>query len=82
MTFNPALTCPHCGQIQYASRRSRMQMAMLPMISLFPLLLNMFTSISKTVVLGLIPLLALTSLALYPFFMRVSNEDEMNPPLH
>lgn len=81
-TLNPTLICPYCDNTQYVTQRSRMQMTVLPLISLLPLLLSGFTNLPKAIVLGPIPLLAIFALSLYPFLVHVGNEDETRPPLH
>ncbi|HLR10655.1 MAG TPA: TIGR04104 family putative zinc finger protein [Sporosarcina sp.] len=75
-SLNPALSCPYCRQIQYQTKHSRMQMSMLPMMSLFPLILSIFVDLPTGVTIGFILLLSIFAFVIYPFFIRIGNEEE------
>lgn len=53
-----------------------MQMSMLPMMSLFPLILSIFVDLPTGVTIGFILLLSIFAFVIYPFFIRIGNEEE------
>lgn len=76
-TLATGMKCPACGQMQYATRKSRKQMSLLNFIPAPLLILSAFffdLSIT-TLLLIAIPLFAVV-LFVYPLLYEFSNEEE------
>ncbi|NCU16715.1 hypothetical protein GW534_02865 [Bacillus sp. P1(2020)] len=75
-TLNHFLICPHCGEKQYVTKRSRRRSAAMnfipPLFILFPLLFN----VSVWIGLGLIVASGVLLYSFYPFIIELSNEEE------
>lgn len=75
-TLNPAIHCPHCGDKQYQTQKSKTKSSFLTIIILLPLLLNIFFDIPGAILLSLIPVLFIVAMLLYPFLVEISNREE------
>lgn len=70
------LKCPHCGLKQYESASSRRRGGLFGLAPI--VLLPVVTWVDLSVFMALILVVALTSIMLsfYPFFLKLSNEQE------
>lgn len=75
-TLKPELTCPYCGEKQYQTQKSKTKAAFLTPIVLLPLLIQIFFDVPGAVLLGLIPVLAVIVILLYPFLVELSCKEE------
>ncbi len=77
-TLNSEMTCPYCGEKQYQSKKSKAIAPFLGLIILLPLLIQFFIDLPIVITLSLIPILAGIIFVIYPFAMKLSNEEESN----
>lgn len=75
-TLNPAMTCPHCKEKQYQTKKSRVKISFLTSIVLVPLLIQIFFDMPDSILLSLFPVLLVIVLVLYPFLVKLSNNEE------
>ena len=75
-TLNPAMTCPHCKEKQYQTKKSRVKISILTSIVLLPLLIQNFYEIPNAILLSLFPVLLVIVLILYPFLVELSNREK------
>ena len=75
-TLNPAMTCPHCDEKQYQTKKSRVKISFLTSIVLLPLLIQIFFDMPDSILLSLFPVLLVIVLVLYPFLVKLSNGEE------
>lgn len=75
-TLNPELTCPYCGEKQYQTQKSKTKAAFLTPIVLLPLLIQIFFDVPGTVLLSLIPVLAIIVFLICPFLVELSCKEE------
>lgn len=79
-TLMPAMSCPYCGENQYQTQKSKTKARFLSLIILIPLLIQAFFSVSATILLSLIPILAVIFILLYPFLVELSCKEEYIDP--
>lgn len=75
-TLNPEMSCPHCGEKQYQSKKSKALIPFFGLLPLLPLLIQAFFDVSVIILLSLIPLLIVIVFVLYPFLIKLSSEEE------
>lgn len=75
-TLNPAFTCPHCGEKQFQTLKSKKKMAFLTPIVLLPLLLQIFFDIPGVILFSLYVLLFWIAMLSYPFLVEVNSKEE------
>lgn len=76
MTLGTEMSCPLCGEKQYQSKESKKKAPFLSLIILLPLLIQVFFDIPGILLLGLIPVLAVTIFILYPYLVALSDKEE------
>lgn len=77
LKFTNKVNCPYCGKVQYIVPKSRKQNTLFSFLPAF--LIIAATLIFDLEVLGtflLVPTLIFAFLAIYPFLINLSNEDE------
>lgn len=79
-TLMPAMSCPYCGEKQYQTQKSKTKAGLFSLIILFPLLIQAFYNVSATILLSLIPILAIVIFLLFPFLVEISGEEEYIDP--
>ncbi|WP_163970365.1 TIGR04104 family putative zinc finger protein [Oceanobacillus halotolerans] len=75
-TTDTVLTCAYCGSKQYLTRKSRRRSILCVFIVMFPMLLPIFTDISPIITLILLVVMYMVVVAVFPFFITLSNEEE------
>lgn len=70
------MTCPYCEKEQYQSNKSKTNISFLGLIVLLPLLINALFNVPVSILLGLISILFLFVLGVYPFFIELSSKEE------
>lgn|SRR5690554_3747491 len=75
-TLNPAVTCPYCGEKQYQTQKSKMKIGFLTAIVLLPALIQIFFEVPGAFLLGLVPVLFIIVMVLYPFLVNLSSREE------
>ncbi|MFB4166936.1 TIGR04104 family putative zinc finger protein [Virgibacillus sp. JSM 102003] len=70
------LKCPHCGKKQYESASSRIRGSVFVLIPLILLPINAWFEFSIGTVLILAIIFAFIMIGLYPFIIKLSNEEE------
>ncbi|MGP4108945.1 TIGR04104 family putative zinc finger protein [Virgibacillus sp. L01] len=70
------LKCPHCGEKQYESASSRIRGGVFVLIPLVLLPINAWLEFSIGTVLILAIIFAFIIIGLYPFIIKLSNEEE------
>lgn len=76
-TTDPAMKCPYCGEKQYTSSKTRKWSLLFSLLPLLPLLLNIFLDIPLFMMMGLIVGIGLLCICLYPFVLKLSNQEEL-----
>ncbi|WP_040983386.1 TIGR04104 family putative zinc finger protein [Oceanobacillus jeddahense] len=75
-TIDTAYTCPHCGEKQYATKKSRTQFFLLTLIPLTAPLLNFFNVpfwfIFSWLILG-----SILVLSLFPAVLKLTSTEEL-----
>lgn len=75
-SFKAEMVCPYCGINQYQSKRFQAIAPFSGLIVLSPLLLSKFFKIPGIISLLLIPVLAVGILLCFPFFIRLTSNEE------
>lgn len=70
------MKCPNCKKKQYQSAASRNRGALFLMIPILMIPINIWFDISIVVAIGLGAALGFIILSLYPFILKLSNEEE------
>ncbi|MFC4559341.1 TIGR04104 family putative zinc finger protein [Virgibacillus kekensis] len=70
------LKCPHCGNKQYESASSRIKGGCFALIPLLILPINAWLDFSVGTALILAAIFAIIVLGMYPFILKLSNEEE------
>lgn len=70
------LKCPHCGSKQYESASSKKKGSLFILFVLIPLPINVLFDLSISVALVLSVIVALIMISIYPFVLKLSNEEE------
>ncbi|MGF7127780.1 CXXC-20-CXXC protein [Natronobacillus azotifigens] len=73
-TVNPAVTCPHCLQRQYPTRKTIKRNQFLLCIIFSPFLLGILNIISAATVFTAIIVLGIIGILFSPFYMEITNE--------
>jgi len=75
-TLDSAMTCPHCGNKQYITKKSRKRSSLTTFIAPLILLLHIIFSFSPVVTIGLLISACIIIFISYPFIIQLSNEKE------
>ena len=75
-TLNSVITCPHCGEKQFQTQKSKMKVSFLTAIVLLPLLIQIFFDIPGAILLSFFPVLFVVVVLLYPFLIKLSSEEK------
>jgi len=70
------LKCPYCGSKQYEAAPSRKTGSLFILLMLLPLPISILLDLSISVTLILSVIVALIMISLYPFVLKLSNEEE------
>jgi len=76
LSFKAEMMCPYCEARQYQSKKSQAIAPFAGLVVLLPLLLSSFIDLPVLLTLSLIPILAIGTLLMFPFFVRLSNTEE------
>lgn len=77
MKFNHGMECPHCGEIQYVTSKSRGEAGVFSFLPIVILIFSdLFFDLSIPVYILLAVVLFGISLMLYPFKMELTSKDE------
>ncbi|MFD1412632.1 TIGR04104 family putative zinc finger protein [Oceanobacillus jeddahense] len=74
-TIDTAYTCPHCGEKQYATKKSRTQFFLLTLIPPLGLFLNLF-DLPFWFIFGWITLTGIATLTLFPAVLKLTSTEE------
>lgn len=80
--INTEMICPYCDEKQYQTKKSKAFAPFSALIVLLPLLVYSFVNVKIPVVilLGSIPILVAIVFLLYPFLIKLSNEEDAFHP--
>lgn len=77
LKFTNKANCPYCGETQYIVARSRKKTAIFSFLPAFIIIMSaLIFDLDGWDLLLLTPTLILASLLVYPFFMKLSKENE------
>lgn len=77
LKFTNKANCPYCGEAQYIVARSRKKTAIFSFLPAFIIIISaLIFDLDGRDLMLLTPMLILLSLFVYPFFMKLSKENE------
>lgn len=75
-SMSKPMRCPHCGTVQYVTRKARMRISFFNSLLVFVFLLLPITNISFSFLLTLYIILSLIFIAFTPLLFSFSREEE------
>lgn len=76
LPLDTAMICPHCGNKQYATVKSKKRMAIPTFLIPLPILLTAFTDWPFLPIVGIMLAIAAISFAIMPRLMELTDEEE------
>src|SRR5690625_656369 len=76
-SLGTAIICPYCDKKQYLTNQSRRKMGIMHMLLPLLILLPIFIDISFPIALGMFAAAAIIVFSIYPFFMELTDEEEL-----